>query len=229
MREKKLAIVLVSGGMDSITVAAMAKDAGYELAFLHLNYGQNTSKKEYECFQNICSFYQIPKEKILVVDMTFLKIIGGSSLTDATIAVSQFTGDSDIIPSSYVPFRNAHIISTAVSWAEVIGANAIYIGANHEDSPGYPDCRPEYYEAFNTLIKVGTKAGHIKIETPIIHMRKSEIIKTATRLKAPLELSWSCYAKEDLACGLCDSCALRLRGFKEAGLVDPIKYAPLGE
>lgn len=222
----KIAIVLISGGMDSLTVAAMAKNAGYELAFLHLNYGQNTSKKELECFKNICSFYKIANERILIVDMTFLKKIGGSSLTDENIAVSEFHGDSDIIPSSYVPFRNAHIISTAVSWAEVIGASAIYIGANYEDSPGYPDCRPEYYEAFNTLIRVGTKASNIKIETPIIHMRKSEIIKTAIKLKAPLELSWSCYAREDMACGVCDSCALRLRGFKEAGLSDPIRYAP---
>ena len=222
----KLAIVLVSGGMDSVTVAAMAKEAGYDLAFLHLDYGQNTSRKEFDCFKNIASFYKIPTDKTLTVDMTFLKSIGGSSLTDERIEVSDYQGDSDIIPSSYVPFRNAHIISTAVSWAEVLGAQAIYIGANHEDSPGYPDCRPEYYQAFNQLIKVGTKAGNIHIETPILHMRKSEIIQMALKLKAPLELSWSCYAKEDLACGVCDSCALRLRGFKEAGVLDPIKYAP---
>jgi len=224
--KNQLAIVLVSGGMDSVTVAAMAKDEGYDLAFLHLDYGQKTSRKEFECFQKILNHYNLPLNRTCVVDMSFLKAIGGSSLTDESIAVTDFDGDSDVIPSSYVPFRNAHIISTAVSWAEVLGATAIYIGANHEDSPGYPDCRPEYYEAFNKLIKVGTKAGNIEVKTPIIHMRKSEIIKTAVNLKAPLELSWSCYAKEDLACGVCDSCALRLRGFKEAGLEDPIKYAP---
>lgn len=222
---KNLAIVLVSGGMDSVTVAAMAKEKGHDLAFLHLNYGQKTSKKEFECFTKICTHYQVSKERQLVVDMTFLQAIGGSSLTDQAIQISKFAGDSNMIPSSYVPFRNAHIISTAISWAEVIGAKFIYIGANHEDSPGYPDCRPEYYETFNKLIEVGTKDGDIKIITPIIHMRKSEIIKKAVELNAPLELSWSCYAREDLACGECDSCALRLRGFKEANLVDPIKYA----
>ena len=156
--------------------------------------------------------------------MTFLQNIGGSSLTDQSIEVTKFEGDSDIIPSSYVPFRNAHIISTAVSWADVIGATKIFIGANHEDSPGYPDCRPEYYDAFNQLIKVGTKGGDIQIETPIIHMKKSEIITKALHLKAPLALSWSCYAKQDKACGVCDSCALRLRAFKELDLIDPISY-----
>lgn len=221
---KGLAIVLVSGGMDSVTVAAMAKDQGYELAFLHLNYGQKTSKKEFDCFQKIAKYYEVPSNKQLVVDMGFLKAIGGSSLTDQSIDVSKYEGDSDVIPSSYVPFRNAHIVSTAVSWAEVLGAKKIFIGANHEDSPGYPDCRPEYYKAFNELLKAGTKEGDISIETPIIHMRKSEIVLKAKELSAPLELSWSCYANEDLACGICDSCALRLRGFKEAGLEDPIAY-----
>ncbi len=226
MGSTDLAIVLVSGGMDSVTVAAMAKASGAELAFLHLRYGQKTADKEHACFQEICKHYQIPEERKLVVDISFLQTIGGSSLTDQKIAVSKFAGDSDIIPSSYVPFRNAHIVSTAVSWAEVLDANKIYIGANHEDSPGYPDCRPEYYEAFNQLIKVGTKKGNIQILTPIIHMKKSEIILKAQELKAPLELSWSCYAREDMACGVCDSCALRLRAFKELNLTDPIKYLP---
>ncbi len=220
----ELAIVLVSGGMDSVTVAAIAKEENKELAFLHLRYGQKTAHKEFECFKKICKHYQIPKERQLIVDLSFLQKIGGSSLTDQSIEVSKFAGDSDIIPSSYVPFRNAHIISTAVSWAEVIGATKIYIGANYEDSPGYPDCRPEYYEAFNQLIKAGTKQGNIKILTPIIHMKKAEIIRKAIELKAPLELSWSCYAREDKACGVCDSCALRLRAFKEVGIPDPIEY-----
>ena len=156
--------------------------------------------------------------------MSFLQTIGGSSLTDNNIEVSDFQGDSEVIPSSYVPFRNAHIVSTAVSWAEVINANTIYIGANYEDSPGYPDCRPEYYDSFNQLLKVGTKEGLIKIETPIIYLKKSDIIKKAMELKAPLALSWSCYSREDKACGICDSCALRLRAFKQLEIKDPIKY-----
>ncbi len=221
---KELAIVLVSGGMDSVAVAAMANEMYENLAFLHLDYGQKTKNKERACFDKICSFYEVTKENIKVVDMTFLQQIGGSSLTDNSINVSDFNGDSDIIPSSYVPFRNTHIIAIAVSWAEVIGAKKIFIGANYEDSPGYPDCRPEYYEAYNQLIAKGTKHGDISIETPVIMMKKTEIIKEAKKLNAPLELSWSCYAREDKACGVCDSCALRLRAFTELGLKDPIQY-----
>lgn len=217
-------IVLVSGGMDSVTVAAIAHAECVEMAFLHLNYRQNTSNKERECFDKIANHYQVPSEKRLVVDMSVLNQIGGSSLTDDKIEVSKFEGDSDIIPTSYVPFRNAHIISTAVSWAEVLDADKIYIGANFEDSPGYPDCRPEYYQKFNELLRIGTKDGKVQIETPVIHMKKSEIIQKAMELKAPLQLSWSCYKDSELACGECDSCALRLRGFKELGLEDPIPY-----
>lgn len=219
-----LAIVLVSGGMDSVVCAALANQKHKEVAFLHLQYGQKTSKKELECFNEISNFYNIPSEKRLIVDISFLQTIGGSSLTDKNIEVSDFQGDSEVIPSSYVPFRNAHIVSTAVSWAEVINATTIYIGANHEDSPGYPDCRPEYYEAFNQLLKVGTKEGLIEIKTPIISLKKSDIIKEALALKAPLNLSWSCYSREDQACGVCDSCALRLRAFKELKIEDPIPY-----
>jgi 7-cyano-7-deazaguanine synthase len=221
---KDIAIVLVSGGMDSVTCAAIANEKHEELAFLHLQYGQKTSRKELECFNKIADHYKVPISRRLIVDMSFLQTIGGSSLTDSSIEVSDFQGDSEIIPSSYVPFRNAHIVSTAVSWAEVIKANTIYIGANYEDSPGYPDCRPEYYDSFNQLLKVGTKEGLIKIETPIIYLKKSDIIKKAMELKAPLELSWSCYSREDKACGICDSCALRLRAFKQLEIKDPIKY-----
>lgn len=221
---KDLAVILISSGMDSVTVASMAMEQGFDLAFLHLSYGQKTQQKEFECFEKICDFYKIPKEKRLKVDLHFLQKIGGSSLTDESIEVSHYKGDSNDIPSSYVPFRNAHIISTAVSWAEILKANKIFIGANFEDSPGYPDCRPEYYKAFNQLLSVGTKDASITIETPIIYMSKAEIVKEAIRLKAPLELTWSCYAREDKACGKCDSCALRLRGFKEAGYKDPISY-----
>lgn len=218
------AIVLVSGGMDSACVAAIAASEHQELAFLHITYGQNTAAKERECFEKICEHYQIPENKRMVIDISFLREIGGSSLTDDKIEVSKYEGDSNVIPSSYVPFRNTHIIASAVSWAEVLKVDEIYIGANEEDSPGYPDCRPAYYEAYNKLIQAGTKEGKISIKTPIIQLKKSEIIQKAIELKAPLELTWSCYESNDLACGVCDSCALRLRGFKELSLEDPISY-----
>lgn len=219
-----LAIVLVSGGMDSLVVAAMAREQHKELAFLHLNYGQKTQQKEFESYQKIADFYHVPEHYRKIIDMTFLNQIGGSSLTDDNLEVSKYQGDSKEIPTSYVPFRNTHIIAMAVSWAEVLEAKRIYIGANYEDSPGYPDCRPEYYDAYNELIKKGSKLGDIVIETPIIMMKKKEIVSKAVELNAPLELTWSCYAREDIACGECDSCALRLRGFKEAGTKDPIEY-----
>jgi 7-cyano-7-deazaguanine synthase len=219
-----LAIVLVSGGMDSLVVAAQAATSHEKLFFLHMNYGQKTSQKERECFDKIADFYKIPQSHRKIIDMTFLSQIGGSSLTDSQIEVSDYQGDSNNIPSSYVPFRNTHIIAMAVSWAEVLGASKIYIGANYEDSPGYPDCRPSYYQAYNKLIQEGTKEGIIQIDTPIIMMKKSQIVELAHKLKAPLELTWSCYARADYACGKCDSCALRLRGFKEFGIKDPIQY-----
>lgn len=218
------AIVLLSGGMDSLVVMAHANEFHDEIITLHLTYGQNTAKKEKECFDKICDHYNVDKKHREVIDISFLSKIGGSSLTDKEIDVSQFEGDSDEIPSSYVPFRNTHILSMAVSLAEVKGADNIYIGANYEDSPGYPDCRPEYYEAFNELIKKGTKEGNITVHTPIILDKKEDIIKKAKLLNAPLELSWSCYKSNYLACGVCDSCALRLRGFKNAGYDDPINY-----
>lgn len=223
-QKNDLAIVLVSGGMDSVTVAAIAAIKHKNLAFLHLNYGQKTSSKEKECFDKIADHYKVPANHRKIINMDFLQQIGGSSLTDSSITVSEFNGDSNEIPSSYVPFRNTHILALAVSLAEVMGASKIYIGANYEDSPGYPDCRPSYYEAYNELIKQGTKEGNIQIETPVIMMKKSEIVLKALSLNAPLELSWSCYANSDLACGVCDSCALRLRGFKEAAKEDPIQY-----
>lgn len=221
---KDLAVVLLSGGMDSLATLAMAKKQHQDIALLHVSYGQNTQYKELDSFEKIADFYQVPKSQRLVVDLNFLRKIGGSSLTDQKINVSKFEGDSDEIPSSYVPFRNTHIIASAVSWAEVLGANKIYIGANEEDSPGYPDCRPAYYDAYNNLIEKGTKEGSIKIITPIIHMKKEEIIQVALDHKAPLELTWSCYVSSDMACGECDSCALRLRGFEKIGQKDPISY-----
>lgn len=217
-----LAIILVSGGMDSLVTAAIAAEK-YELAFLHLNYGQRTEKRELMAFNDIADHYNVSKR--LVVNIDYLVKIGGSSLTDKNIQVSKADLNYNGIPTSYVPFRNGNILSIAASWAEVIGAKKIFIGAVEEDSSGYPDCREVFYKAFNKVIKLGTKPDtEIIIETPVIHKKKSEIIKLGAELNAPFGLSWSCYVNEDKACGECDSCALRLKGFEEAGLADPIEY-----
>ena len=218
------AIVLLSGGMDSLVCAGVAMAEATEVSFLHLDYGQKTSTKERESFLKIAAYYKIPASRQKIIDMAFLRQIGGSSLTDDSISVKQFQGDSEVIPDSYVPFRNSIILSLAVSWAEVMGAHRLYIGANFEDSPGYPDCRPEYYQAFNEVVRLGTKAGNIRVETPIIRAKKKDIVLKGKELKVPFELSWSCYQSTDLACGTCDSCAIRLRGFAEAGMKDPISY-----
>lgn len=218
------AIVLLSGGMDSLVCAGLAVGQHTDVSFLHMNYGQKTSARERKSFDDISNFYKIPIEKRKVIDMTFLQQIGGSSLTDDSITVKSYQGDSTLIPDSYVPFRNSIILSLAVSWAEATGAHELYIGANHEDSPGYPDCRPSYYEAFNKVIKEGTKDGLIRIQTPVISMKKRDIVLKGQELKVPWQLSWSCYKSSDRACGQCDSCALRLRGFKEVGINDPIDY-----
>ena len=219
------AIVLVSGGMDSCVTMAMAQAEGHTLCLLHLNYGQRTEGRELKAFGELADYYQVPDNRRMVCSIAHLAAIGGSSLTDASIPVSQADLESTTIPSSYVPFRNAHILSVGVSWAEVIGAKRIYIGAVYEDSSGYPDCRPEYYAAFNEIIRLGTAAGDIRIETPIILLTKEDIIRKGMELQAPLDLTWSCYQREDIACGICDSCALRLRGFQRAGIVDPLPYA----
>jgi 7-cyano-7-deazaguanine synthase len=219
----QLAVVLASGGMDSCVTAAVAARER-ELAMLHISYGQRTENREMKAFNDIADFYKAASR--MTASIAHLARIGGSSLTDSRIEVSQADLDSKEIPTSYVPFRNAHLLSIATSWAEVIGADRIYIGAVAEDSSGYPDCRPEYYEAFQRAIDLGTKPEtKIEIVTPVIRLRKSEIVKLGAELGAPLELSWSCYKREDLACGECDSCALRLRGFRGAGLRDPIPYA----
>ncbi len=219
------AIVLVSGGMDSCVTAALARADGHELNFLHLNYGQRTEQRELQAFHALADFYALPHARRLVCSIAHLAAIGGSSLTDASIAVSAADLENTEIPTSYVPFRNAHILSVGVSWAEVCDAKRIYIGAVYEDSSGYPDCRPEYYAAFNEVIRLGTARGDIRIETPIIYLPKEAIIRKGLELNAPLNLTWSCYQSEDLACGVCDSCALRLRGFARAGIPDPIAYA----
>ncbi len=218
-----VAIVLVSGGMDSCVTTAIANTENKELALLHVSYGQRTERRERKAFDDIADFYNVKKR--LAVSIESLTKIGGSSLTDSKIEVSEANLESTEIPTSYVPFRNAHFLSIAASWAEVIKANRIYIGAVAEDSSGYPDCRPEFYAAFEKTIEVGTKPEtKIKIITPVINLRKSEIVQTGLKLNAPIHLSWSCYKNSDEACGICDSCALRLRGFAEAGEVDKISY-----
>jgi 7-cyano-7-deazaguanine synthase len=219
----RLAICLVSGGMDSCVTAAVAHEENDELAFLHVSYGQRTEKREREAFAALADHYQVKSR--LVISLEHLAKIGGSSLTDVSIPVTTASLSAAGIPSSYVPFRNAHLLSVAVSWGEVINAQAIYIGAVAEDSSGYPDCRPEFYDAFQNVLDIGTKPEtRITIETPVIAMRKSEIVQKGIELGAPLHLTWSCYQESESACGKCDSCALRLRAFREAGVTDPIPY-----
>lgn len=219
-----LAVCLVSGGMDSCVTAAIAREENSELAFLHVSYGQLTEARERQAFADLADHFKVRHR--LVVSLEHLKAIGGSSLTDPAVPVSEANLTSHEIPTSYVPFRNSHLLSIATSWAEVLGAGRIYIGAVGEDSSGYPDCRPEFYEAFQRAVDAGTKPQtQIKIMTPVIHLSKSEIVKRGAGLGAPLQLTWSCYQAENEACGRCDSCALRLRAFREAGLTDPILYA----
>ena len=219
----QLAICLVSGGMDSCVTAAIANRENDELAFLHVSYGQRTETREREAFEALADHFNVKSR--LAISLEQLARIGGSSLTDTAIPVTTANLASSTIPSSYVPFRNAHMLAAAVSWGEVIEASSIYIGAVAEDSSGYPDCRPEFYEAFQSAIDTGTKPEtHLTIRTPVIHMRKSEIVQKGVELGAPLHLTWSCYQESELACGNCDSCALRLRAFREAGTTDPIPY-----
>lgn len=219
-----LAVCLVSGGMDSCVTAAVARAENAELAFLHASYGQLTQARERRAFEELADFYGVSRR--LVVSLEHLARIGGSSLTDPSMPVAEADLASRGIPTSYVPFRNAHLLAAATSWAEVEGACRVYIGAVAEDSSGYPDCRPEFYEAFQRVVDVGTRPEtSVEIRTPVIHMRKAEIIRRGVSLGAPLGLTWSCYRAEERACGGCDSCALRLRAFREAGLEDPIPYA----
>ncbi len=219
----KFAVCLVSGGMDSCVTAAIAKTENDEIAFLHISYGQRTEQRERQAFNDIADFYIV--EKRLDVSIEYLAKIGNSSLTDKNIEVTEANLESKEIPTSYVPFRNANLLAIATSWAEVLNADSIYIGAVSEDSSGYPDCRPEFYSAFEKTIDAGTKPEtNIKIKTPIIELSKAEIVRKGLELNAPLYLSWSCYRNEDAACGTCDSCALRLRGFEQAGAADPILY-----
>jgi 7-cyano-7-deazaguanine synthase len=218
------AVVLLSGGMDSCVCAALAA-RDHEAAALHVSYGQRTEERERRSFEDICDRLEIRDR--LRVRNDVLRAIGGSALTDAKIAVpeSHALGVGVGVPVTYVPFRNAHFLAVAVSWAEVLGAEKVYIGAVEPDSSGYPDCRPEYYRAFNEVVKAGTKEGTIRVVTPLIAMHKREIVTLGLELGAPLDLTWSCYQREDRACGVCDSCVLRLRAFRDAGAEDRIPYA----
>ena len=237
---KGKAVALVSGGMDSCVTAAIARES-HELCLLHVSYGQRTVTRELEAFQAISAFYHAQER--LIVELGHFAQIGGSALTDERILVpaarreighahsaglsrqGEAVAPAQEIPITYVPFRNAQFLSVAVSWAEVLGATAVFIGAVAEDSSGYPDCRPQFYRAFEDLVRVGTRPEtRIAIETPVLHMRKSEIVRRGIALGAPLHLTWSCYQCEDRACGECESCALRLRAFAEAGVPDPIPY-----
>jgi len=219
-----LAVCLVSGGMDSCVTAALAREENTEIAFLHISYGQRTEARERRAFAELAD--RLAVRKRLAVSIESLKAIGGSSLTDEDMPVTEANLTAPGIPTSYVPFRNAHMLAIATSWAETIGAQRIYIGAVAEDSSGYPDCRPEFYEAFQRAIDAGTKPEtRIEIVTPVIHLTKSQIVRRGVELGAPLELTWSCYAAADRACGRCDSCALRRRAFQQAGVKDPIAYA----
>jgi 7-cyano-7-deazaguanine synthase len=230
MTDSRKAVVLLSGGMDSCVCTALARErhGASNVALLHAGYGQRTQERERRSFNGIADFYGVRER--LVVQLDHFRAIGGSALTDKNIAVpeNELGGSGphgSAIPVTYVPFRNAHFLSVAVSWAEAIGAGAIYIGAVAEDSSGYPDCRPEYYRVFQELIRVGTRPEtQIGIVTPVITLKKSEIIRRGVELGAPLHLTWSCYQNEDAACGACDSCLLRLRAFQEAGVPDPIPY-----
>jgi len=219
---KPRAVVLLSGGMDSTVCAALAA-CNYEPAAVHVSYGQRTEERERQSFLAICQRLKIHDR--LMVRNEALRAIGGSALTDESIPVPDAELLGQNIPVTYVPFRNAHFLAVAVSWAEVLGSEKVYIGAVEPDSSGYPDCRPAYYRAFNEVVKAGTKEGKIEIVTPLIAMRKAEIVRLGLEVGAPFDLTWSCYSREDQACGICDSCLLRLRAFEAAGVKDPIPYA----
>ncbi|HKR25995.1 MAG TPA: 7-cyano-7-deazaguanine synthase QueC [Acidobacteriaceae bacterium] len=223
-KARKRAVVCLSGGMDSCVCAALAA-RDFEVYALHCGYGQRTEERELQSARAVAD--ALGSRDFLHLRLDLFRRIGGSALTDERIAVPEVSENSAIgasIPVTYVPFRNAHFLSAAVSWAEVLGVSAVFIGAVEQDSSGYPDCRPAYYEAFQRLIETGTKDGDIRIHTPLIHMHKKDIVALGLELAAPLELTWSCYSGSDAACGVCESCVLRLRAFEQAGVRDPIRY-----
>jgi 7-cyano-7-deazaguanine synthase len=225
-QDKPKAVVCLSGGMDSCVCAALAA-RDFDVYAVHFSYGQRTEARELRSTEEVARIVGVRDLLHLKIDL--FRRIGGSALTDRNIAVPLASADEESIgsevPVTYVPFRNAHFLSAAVSWAEVLGAKTIFIGAVEQDSSGYPDCRPAYYDAFNQLIKMGAKEGDIRVVTPLIAMRKSEIVRLGVELGAPFHVSWSCYSGETEACGVCESCVLRLRAFRDAGAVDPIPYA----
>ena len=219
-----LAVVLLSGGLDSCVAAAVARQ-DFRLALFHANYGQRTVKRELASFRALAAFYEVPLT--LEADLNYLGAMGGSSLTDPTRPVPSGEAEPPGIPSTYVPFRNSNLLAAGVAWAEVLGAAALFIGANILDNPGYPDCRPEYFAAFQRVIELGTRPEtHLRIHTPLIHLDKAGIVRLGLELGAPFELTWSCYQDEIRACGRCSSCRLRLKGFAAAGIPDPIPYQP---
>jgi 7-cyano-7-deazaguanine synthase len=228
--QRPKAVVCLSGGMDSTVCAAIAA-RDFDAYALHFSYGQRTEARELQSARTVAE--TLGFKQFLPLRMDLFRQIGGSALTDTSIAVPDAPDEATDtahrtggeVPVTYVPFRNAHFLSAAVSWAEVLGARTVFIGAVEQDSSGYPDCRPAYYEAFNELIRQGTKEGDIRIETPLIRLRKSEIVALGVELGAPLHVSWSCYSGDEVACGACESCVLRLRAFREAGTADPIPYS----
>jgi len=221
---RPLAVVLLSGGMDSCVAAAIARER-HDLALLHLGYGQRTEERERRAFRDIARHWGVART--LEGRLDHLKAIGGSALTDATRDAVSARRSGSPVPDTYVPFRNTHLLALAVSWGEVLGARRIVIGAVEEDGSGYPDCRAEYFAAFNRMLRLGTRPEtELEVDTPVIHMRKSDIVREGLRLRAPLHLTWSCYTESEVACGVCESCLLRLRGFAGAGAVDPIPYRP---
>ena len=225
MTDRPLAVVCVSGGMDSAVTAALAA-VEHRLAFLHANYGQRTVAKELACFHALADHFGA--ECRLVVDLPGLGQIGGSSLTDPSLAVREGEPVDGVVPTSYVPFRNAHLLTAAVSWGEVIGARAVFVGAVWEDSSGYPDCRPEFFRAFEETVRLGTRPEtSLRIVTPVLSMSKAEIVRQGLALGVPFAKTWSCYQAEESACGVCESCRLRRRGFERAGARDPIPYRTL--
>ncbi len=226
MPSKPIAVVSLSGGLDSCVAAAVARAEGFDLALLHADYGQLTEARERRAFEAVADFYQVAPHRRLVIPFANLKLIGGSALVDPSIPLPEGDLERHGVPVSYVPFRNAHLLATAVSWAEVLGAPAIYVGFVEEDSSGYPDCRELFLDAFQLAANLGTRPEtRISLKAPLVHLSKTEIVREGLELGAPLQLTWSCYQAEDLACGHCDSCLLRLRGFQQAGVADPIPYA----
>lgn len=224
MSKDKRAVILVSGGMDSATAVYEAIDRGYNPYLLHTSYGQRTETKEYECANALAE--RVDAEDFLHIETDHLAAIGDSSLTDDDIEVEEADMDSKDVPASYVPFRNANLLSMAVSYAEANDCSAVFIGAHSEDFSGYPDCRPAFFDAFQSIINTGTKdETSIELVAPFVEWSKTEIAEHGLTLDVPYEITWSCYQDEAPACGTCDACAFRLEAFRNAGSDDPIKYA----